>query len=199
MFTCGNAGCPMAGVALPADAAARTEHRCHLCRTALAPVSADGTSSPPAHAVWPAGLDPLALPTHVAIPFERYLVEPNPRVRLHWLVDTAEICVRWVAAVTVAEVAADNGGRLPDTVAQRIAYLIERPTLGAWVRMLRTVIANAPSEPKVAPGYFRLVHLVFAMRFRPSQDLEGREGETPSLLALRNHLVHCGGLSSAAA
>jgi tetratricopeptide (TPR) repeat protein len=190
----------MDGIALPAEAAARTEHRCHLCGSDLTPGQADGEApSSPIQTEWPVGLDPLALPTHVAIPFEHYLVESNPRVRLHWLVDTAEICVRWVAAVTVAEVAADNDGRLPDAVAHRIAHLIERPTLGAWVRMLRTVIANAPSKPKVAPGYFRLLHSVFAGRFRPSQDPEGREGETPSLLALRNHLVHCGGLSSAAA
>lgn len=86
----------MKGIALPAEAAARTDQHCHLCGSPLTAVGADAeTPSSPTRSEWPAGIDPLALPTHLAIPFERYLAEPNPRARLHWLVDTT---ARWPSA-----------------------------------------------------------------------------------------------------
>lgn len=43
---------------------------------------------------WPAGLSPGDLPTYLAAPLAALLAEPNLRIRLHWLVDCAEIAVR---------------------------------------------------------------------------------------------------------
>ena len=206
VFQCAATNCAMAGIALPSEAVEKTGHRCHLCGSVLVPVEEPGAASLllSPRVEWPVDLDPRKLPTHIAIPFEHYLVEPNTRVRLHWLVDTAEICVRWVAAVTIAEVAANNGGRLPKELADRVARLIQRPTLGAWVQLLRAVITHAPSSPRVASSFFPLVHSVLVPRFESSSSTDARdpdehERDTPSLLELRNHLVHCGGLSSAAA
>ena len=69
---------------------------------------------------WPAGLSPGDLPTYLAAPLAALLAEPNPRVRLHWLVDCAEIAVRWSVAVTLAQVVQAHAGTLPERLVTRL-------------------------------------------------------------------------------
>ena len=145
---------------------------------------------------WPAGLSPGDLPTYLAAPLAALLAEPNPRVRLHWLVDCAEIAVRWSVAVTLAQVVQAHAGTLPERLVRRLREHIERPTLGRWLGMLAALSHPRPATGLPAPGFFDLYAGAFAPRFRP----EGHGGTLDtSLLLLRNHLAHGAGLPTTAA
>ena len=145
---------------------------------------------------WPAGLSPGDLPTYLAAPLAALLAEPNPRVRLHWLVDCAEIAVRWSVAVTLAQVVQAHAGTLPEPLVRRLRAHIERPTLGRWLGMLAALSHPRPATGLPAPGFFDLYAGAFAPRFRP----EGHGGTLDtSLLLLRNQLAHGAGLPTTAA
>ena len=145
---------------------------------------------------WPAGLSPGDLPTYLAAPLAALLAEPNLRVRLHWLVDCAEIAVRWSVAVTLAQVVQAHAGTLPERLVRRLREHIERPTLGRWLGMLAALSHPRPATEMPAPGFFDLYAGAFAPRFRP----EGHGGTLDtSLLLLRNHLAHGAGLPTTAA
>ena len=145
---------------------------------------------------WPAGLSPGDLPTYLAAPLAALLAEPNPRVRLHWLVDCAEIAVRWSVAVTLAQVVQVHAGTLPERLVSRLREHIERPTLGRWLGILAALSHPRPATGLPAPGFFDLYAGAFAPRFRP----EGHGGTLDtSLLLLRNHLAHGAGLPTTAA
>ncbi|WP_295387747.1 NACHT domain-containing protein [uncultured Thiodictyon sp.] len=117
-------------------------------------------------------------------------------MRLHWLVDCAEIAVRWSVAVALAQVLRANAGDLPGPLAERLREHIERPTLGRWLGILEHVSAARPTGALLAPGVFDLYGQVFAPRFRG----EGQGGTLDnSILLLRNHLAHGAGLRSEAA
>ena len=140
--------------------------------------------------VWPDGLDPSGLPTYLALPMWEYLSEPNPRVRLHWMLDTLEVALRWAVAVLMAEVIADNDGALPPMLKKVLQGHIERPTVGRWVGMMRTLSAAAPSRPALCGDIFSLHDDHIAPLFT-SDGLE-----TESMLVLRNRVAHGGGLST---
>ena len=145
---------------------------------------------------WPAGLLPTDLPTYLAAPLAALLAERNPRVRLHWLLDCAEIAVRWSVAVTLAQVIQVHAGTLPEPLVRRLREPIERPTLGRWLGILAALSHPPPATGLPIPAFFGLYDQAFAPRFRP----EGRGGTLDnSLLLLRNHLAHGAGLRTAVA
>ena len=139
--------------------------------------------------IWPDGLSDAQLPIYLALPLQEYLREDNPRVRLHWMLDTIEVAIRWTVAVAVAEIRADVGGGLPDAVKRSLHDHIERPTVGRWVGMLRTLSRSAPSHP-LSPSTFALHDACIAPLFSADGS------ETESLLVLRNRVAHGGGMSS---
>lgn len=177
--------CPACGSADTRFLEKRQEFICEDCLHRWA------SSSPERAADWPLGLKPERLPTYLAAPLASLLAEPHPRVQLHWLVDCAEIAVRWSVAVALAEVVHAGEGALPEAIVERIRDQVERPTLGKWLSMLAALSAAPPDPALLAPGVFTLYRDCFALAFRG----EG-EGGTPetSLLVLRNHLAHGGGL-----
>jgi WD40 repeat protein len=182
--------CPACGAADPLFSAKRQEYLCEACghRWALQPAS----KSVP----WPSGLEPDSVPTFLAAPLASLLAEPHPRVRLHWLVDCAEIAVRWSVALALAEVLQAHGGALPEPIIERIREQIERPTLGKWLGILEALSREPPASALLAPAVFDLYREVFAPRFRG----EGQGGKVEtSLLVLRNHLAHGVGLRTEAA
>ena len=182
--------CPACGSAEVLFRPNRGEYTCDDCGQrwslpALAPVL-----------VWPPGLAPEALPTYLAAPLAALLAETHPRVRLHWLVDCAEIAVRWSAALALAQVVQAHGQVLPAWVAARLREHIERPTLGHWLGILEALSAALPPGPLPAPGVFDLYRVAVAPRFRGAGDGGTQEN---SLLVLRNTLAHGAGLRTAAA
>jgi WD40 repeat protein len=159
---------------------------------------AEGGPPPPATPppAWPGGLDPAVLPPWLAHPWAALCAESHPRVRLHWLVDTAELVVRWTTAVALAEVTHAHAGALPASVTAAIAEHIERPTLGRWLLVLRSLCEAAPEKPAVTDGLFDFAAGALPARFRT----EGQGGTVEdSLLVLRNHVAHGGGVGRARA
>ena len=136
---------------------------------------------------WPQGL--TELPTWLAIPLSEYLAEPNPRVRLHWMLDTVEVAIRWAVAIALADVRLAHEGVLPKMLQRSIQDHIERPTVGRWVGMLRALSKSAPGAP-ISPAVFALHDDHIAPLFTS----EGHE--TDSMLVLRNRVAHGGGISS---
>jgi WD40 repeat protein len=144
---------------------------------------------------WPEGLGGEAMPSYLATPLAALLAEPHPRLRLHWLVDCAEIALRWSVALALAETIHAGGGTLPEALLKRLRDQIERPTLGQWLNMLAALSEAAPTAVLV-PGVFSL----YRDHFDPLMRIEPRGGSMEtSLLVLRNHLYHGGGLSTDAA
>ena len=179
--------CPACGSAEVLFSARRQEYQCEDCGHRW-PLQA-----PAPVANWPQGLEPDTLPTYLAAPLAALLAEPHPRVRLHWLVDCAEIAVRWAVAVALAQVVQANAGALPEPIAERLREHIERPTLGRWLGILEALSTARPAGDLLAPGVFDLYGQVFAPRFRGEHQGGTQEN---SMLMLRNHLAHSAGLRS---
>jgi len=142
---------------------------------------------------YPGGLEPDSMPTFVAHPWACLCSEDHPRIKLHWLVDTAELAVRWTVAVALADIVRGSAGTLPESVATALREHIERPTLGRWLAILRALSAVGGDSPElVAPAALSLSAAVFEPAFcseRAGGSLES------SLLVLRNAVAHGGGMS----
>ncbi len=195
-YSCRTEDCPLCGVEFTATAAASLNFSCARCHQPLVAV----TVTP-----WPAGLAPEALPTYLAHPWAAYWQESHPRVKLSWLIDAAELSVRWSVAVALAEVLHAHGGVLPEAVLDRVRAHVERPTLGRWLEILRTLSEHRPAQPLLAPEIFDLYRTTVEPTFFGTDPVTGREAPEGrarverSLLALRNRVVHGGGLSTARA
>lgn len=139
-------------------------------------------------------IHPSSLPSYFAHPWSSYLQETNSRVKLHWLVDTAEVCVRFCVAIALAELVAGNSKPAGD-LAETIRAIILRPTLGAWLVILRllSVEGKKLSDCAIAPNIFNLYDGEISKLFNE----QGTASD--SLLVLRNTLVHSGGISTRAA
>ncbi len=143
---------------------------------------------------FPEGLHPDAMNTYIAHPWQSLCAEEHPRVKLHWLTDTAELAVRWAVSVTLAEILFANAMKLPAKLAKQIRDNVERPTLGRWLGVLRELSSNAPQEPVMGMAPFKLYEETFEPLFAG-----GNRGGTleNSLLVLRNQIAHGGGMSQA--
>lgn len=136
-------------------------------------------------------LEPDALPTPLALPWLELWTEQHPRVQLHWLTDILEMMVRWCTAVALAE-ARQAHGELPADLLRMLADHIERPTLGRWMHMFRVLAGRVDSSACLVPGIFELSAALDAAC--------PRDGDTEtSLVALRNHVAHAGGMRNALA
>ena len=139
------------------------------------------------------------LPSYLAIPIQAFLVENNPRVKLQWLVDCAEIAVRWVAALNLAQVLDAHQGILPKKLVKQLRNDIRRPTLGQWLNILRSLgehLYKKKPESSLCPDSFSLHEQAFDPLFK-KEDSGGNLSN--SLLVLRNNLAHGLGMSDTAA
>ena len=168
-------------------------HQDLLAAIASLPRPGAGVSAP--KPPWPTGLDPAIMPTYLAQPWSALLAEEHPRVRLHWLVDTAELAVRWTVAIALSEVVHACDG-IPVAVGERIRDHVQRPTLGRWLGILRELSNARPTAALLTDGVFDLYATEFLPRFRPAKEGEGGGTLETSLLVLRNQLAHGGGLST---
>ncbi len=132
---------------------------------------------------------PEHLPTPLARPWAELWAETHPRVRLHWLTDVLELTVRWATAVALAENLRRHDGALPPQLQRVTQAHIERPTLGRWMLLLRELSAAGHSQDGLGQ---RLATLSARI------DQTSPKGGTleTSLVALRNHVAHSGGLST---
>ena len=188
----------MAQAALPAAAAGELQYRCAICGSDL--VDASGASGDRAiRPQAPSRISPGDLPTYLAHPWQALWQEPHARIRLHWLLDTAELTVRWIVALVIAEVVHAGAGAIPEQVAIRINEHIERPSLGRWLAILAELTRARPEAPLLAPGVFDLYEVGVKPRFRQERGKNSGGTLETSLLVLRNHAYHGGGMSNARA
>ena len=174
--------CTTCGREWEADAAQENEYLCtRKCGGDLVAVEAPGYE---------------LLPSVVAIPLAEYHAEAHPVMRLHRLCDAVEIIVRFLTVTALGEVRRRQGpDALPAALLGVLRERIERPTLGQWRDMLAALIgelegAGQPALPEL--------WTVAGERLLPLLQGGGASAEE-SLLALRNDLVHGGGMTGAQA
>ncbi len=138
-------------------------------------------------------LDVAVLPTFLALAVDHWARETHPVQRLWRLCDAVELLVRYVGTVAVAGQVLRAGGRLPPTLAQRLAGRMERPTFGVWLDL-----ANAALEEGGSDGLLGQVRRGFFDCIAPYVG-QGRDHAETHLLPLRNLLAHGGGMTRAAA
>ncbi|MCW8141379.1 MAG: NACHT domain-containing protein, partial [Planctomycetota bacterium] len=141
-----------------------------------------------------------ALPVFLAAPLARVLAAPHPRVALHELADAAEMVVRWVTAVALAEVLATEGrDSLPASLLEELEEVpIERPTLGAWLALRNTLLRQLPEARTLRSG-LRPLEELWASCFAKGEDDGGDGTVATSLFVLRNRLAHGGAFHTEAA
>lgn len=145
---------------------------------------------------YPEGLLPNDLPTYLAHPWKELHQESHPRLKLHWLVDTAELIVRWTVALAFAERLSVEDPKLPVKATNILREHIERPTLGRWLLILRTIV-HMPTVVDLLQGdlkNFATDHV------DPAFSTVASGGNIQdSLLILRNHVAHGGGMATSTA
>lgn len=118
-----------------------------------------------------------------------YLREEHPRLRLWSACDVAEMALRLIVMIGLAQVRAAHGGRLPRERLVRVFEHIRTPTLSHWRAMAletcKTLEEDGAAECRELGGLLAPVGRLLS-------DLVGHGGdtETASLLRLRNMLAH---------
>lgn len=138
--------------------------------------------------IYPNNLSPKDMVTYLAHPWDEYSKEDHPSVKLHWLVDTAEVVVRWVCALLLAEIRYANNNHLPEGIQKRFKENIARPTLGVWLDFV-SELSKVKLEQSHLDGLFDI--------YKNELNIPGLfpdEGDDKtSLLKLRNRIAHGGG------
>ena len=137
------------------------------------------------------GIDLDKLPSVLAIPAAEYVEERDPLLCLWLICDLAELTLRTLVALAIADWQVDGKGRLSKQLKADIGSRIEQPTLGKWRGMALALAARTPRASRVPELYpFINDHLDPFLR---------GEVEPPtvasSMLELRNRLAHGGGMS----
>ncbi len=139
-----------------------------------------------------AGLSLETWPAFLAIPLKWWAEETHPVARLWRICDAVELTLRFYSAVLLGFLYQTHGQHIPDDVSENLRELLQRPTFGQWlgiIRLLTAATASASSTlvEAVREGFSR--HLVF---------LIGSNNDDPAkaLLPLRNLLAHGGGIPS---
>lgn len=162
-------------------------HRKAILRSAASPTEPSTTATPQGlHTISNGILE--ALPTVLAVPLAEAAHESHPTAKLWAFCDFAELSLRLCVMVACSEF--QQG--LPNTIRGRLADAIERPTMGQWMMMARTLSASLRHDALV-PELPTLVS--FLEKTLGSRDAGPERG----LLALRNRLAHGGGLRKSAA
>jgi len=135
-------------------------------------------------------------PNVVALPLREYLREEHPVVRLWTMCDTIELLLRLFAVVLVAGRRQADGG-LPDDLARRLANRVEKPTMGIWFEMSKTLASGGADKEGIGDPAGALI-LGGLKSFLYGGPDEFKTLET-SFLRLRNRLAHGAGMPRAEA
>ena len=135
-------------------------------------------------------LIPSEMVTYLAHPWDEYIKEKHPNVKLFWLIDTSEIIIRWLCALLLAEHRYANHNQLPTKIQQLFKDTISRPTLGIWLNILES-LSHIPLKQSIFPEISS-----FYSNFLNVKGLFPNNGdEYQSLLKLRNRIAHGGGIT----
>ncbi len=136
-------------------------------------------------------LDPIHVPTILAIPFHGCRAETNPILRLWHVCDLADLWLRFSVMVSLGDLVVSKP--LPRGVATRVRQDLDHPTMGVWLGLARDLAAISHSSPDLL-----IPELPPFMTTQLMPLLDGntkpRSAET-SLTSLRNRLAHGGGIT----
>ncbi len=136
------------------------------------------------------------LPSVLAVPLEAYYRDAHPVVKLWHACEAVEMVLRLVVMIGAADLR--RQGRFDEALRAKVSPLIDRPTLGAWLRMAQALAdrLREPGPPAFAPPLAELVDDALG----PLLDNPGQP-QTPrkSFTALRNQLAHGASLTRRAA
>jgi len=135
------------------------------------------------------------LPTPLALLIAEYYQETQPFIKLHRMVDTAEMIARFLFIVAVCDLYQQLGD-FPDTFKDQLTSRLSRPLFSDWGEMLSTVL-----EILAHPNHDCFIEelpLIWAQTWKP---LIGTNLGNPKreILPLRNNIAHAGRLSDKAA
>ena len=135
------------------------------------------------------------LPIQIAAPAEELARMDDGRARLWAGLEITEAVLRWLFAVTAGVIQAQQG-RIPDKLLRSIAEKIQRPTMGGWRDMTGQAANLLLKSKKDDFGH------PFARMFKEHDRPIGtgkKLGTWGDVTALRNAVIHGGGLTEAAA
>jgi len=183
-YQCENPACDLLREVVSEKLAQRRNLRCESCGAGLNLVAhADGGAL--TVAAGQTNLHDIAerLPSVLAVPLAEFLDETAPVLQLWDICNIAELSLRMLVLIGIAE----HGKKLPDSLARELADRIERPTLGSWLGMAQAVAKHLPSNPLI-PELKESVEK-FAK-------ILGNQASPPEsgCLSLRNLLAHGGGM-----
>lgn len=137
---------------------------------------------------YPNNLNPSTMVTYLAHPWDEYIKEEHPSVKLHWLVDTAEVVVRWVCALLLAEHRYANEGKLHKEIQQTFKENIARPTLGVWLNLVKALSKSPLKNP-----HLKNLNEFYSLSLNIQGLFPDDGDDKTSLLKLRNRIAHGGG------
>jgi len=155
---------------------------------ALNPSTTTDKQTSPQSFEYPINLNPKDMVIYLAHPWDEYSKEEHPSVKLHWLVETAEVVVRWVCALLLAEIRYANDNHLPEDIQKKFKENIARPTLGVWLNFVSDLSQVKPEQTHLK-GLFDIYQNELNI---PGLFPDDGDDKT-SLLKLRNRIAHGGG------
>jgi hypothetical protein len=129
-------------------------------------------------------------PSVLALPLRDYANESHPVMKLWHACDVVELTLRFAVMVGVAEAA--EGGELPEDVARRLWNQIEKPMLGNWFDMAKSLSRAKTPRPRLVPELWTHVNEDLALLLDGPTKTRSAES---SFLELRNTLAHGAGVT----
>lgn len=145
----------------------------------------DGEAAPPPNDV---GIDPVSLPTILALPLAELAHEVRPQLAIWQVCEVAEMLLRFVVIAGIAEHSTANKGRLPAKLREQLAHGIEMPTMGRW---LAAAVGLTRQLPDTA-----VIRELAGLADQLEEWLgTGTETSERCLLPVRNRIAHGGGVA----
>ncbi len=133
-----------------------------------------------------------SLPSPVALVISEYAEESRPFIKLHRLIDAAELITRFFCVSVLSDVQAQFRGIPPD-LQKTLSTMLPQPTFGGWKEMVTRALERKGYHPF-------LVGLpeVWKDHWRPLLGTNNKSRRA-CILPLRNYMAHIGRLTDAAA
>lgn len=126
------------------------------------------------------------LPSPLALVLEEYRLEERPYIKLHRLIDAAEMATRFLFIVGIAD-ALQKLDPLPPELKSRLAKELPRPSFGKWKELLTATLQSLQNKKRTCfipqlPDFWTKVW----------QPLIGdnEDSHKTAILPLRNHVAH---------
>ena len=129
------------------------------------------------------------MPILIAYAYDKMHHALHPIIKISWMVNLTELCLRWSATLLIADIVAQQQDlTLPSWSQKILRYHIERPTLGSWVHIIRELSKQGKQgkHKKKKTGLWTLHDRI------KSHFGKYKEGDADTLLSIRNRFAHDG-------